>query len=180
MKKNFYFILLSALTLLCTSCENTTSFNPARDGYYIKYTSSDWYKIPAYYDEFEYDSDDIGPYVIVSNDCEGGNGVIIFSAKVIGIGEIAFQHRKNLTSIYLPGTITSIGNQAFEGCSNLKSVYIHSIIPPTLVRDSYDDLYVFYECPEDLKIYIPAESENAYMNSPDWEPYKDRLVPTNY
>lgn len=95
-------------------------------------------------------------------------------AKVTAIKYEAFYNQHNITSIDLPGTITGIGKYAFDYCSNLKSVYIHSVIPPEL------GFCVFTRCHNDLKIYIPAESEVAYNNASDWEIYKDKLVPTYY
>lgn len=174
MKKNFYFILFSALTIICTSCEKTLKEEPVYEKYYIKYTTNDWRTVNVNYQNFIYDNNVYDENVLLSNTCEQGNGVITFMAKVIGIYGMTFYNQDNITSIDLPGTITDIGQYAFENCLNLKSVYIHSVIPPEL------GLCAFTRCHNDLKIYIPAESEVAYNNASDWEIYKDKLVPTYY
>lgn len=125
------------------------------------------------YQDFIYDNNVYDENVLLSNTCEQSNGVITFMAKVTAIKRKAFYNQHNITSIDLPGTIT-YRTICIEYCSNLKSVYIHSVIPPKL------GYYPFVYCHDDLKIYIPAESEVAYNNASDWEIYKDKLVPTYY
>ena len=44
--------------------------------------------------------------------------------EVVDIGNEAFQRCTNLTSITIPGSVTSIGGSAFWGCSNLTSITI--------------------------------------------------------
>ena len=39
------------------------------------------------------------------------------------IGDKVFRYSSDLTSVYIPETITSIGSEAFAGCSNLKDIY---------------------------------------------------------
>lgn len=41
---------------------------------------------------------------------------------VTSIGDYAFDHSWNLTSVTVPNTVTSIGERAFQSCSNLSSV----------------------------------------------------------
>ena len=48
--------------------------------------------------------------------------------EVKSIGELAFKHNSNLTSITMPEGIISIGPQAFSGCKNLKSIFIPSSV----------------------------------------------------
>lgn len=67
-------------------------------------------------------------------DCEGvyvGSVVIPekvvhkgVSYKVTEIGEYAFQSRKELKDVTIPGSVTKIGSGAFSGCENLNAVTI--------------------------------------------------------
>ena len=61
---------------------------------------------------------------IIENKYINGIGVILFDGEVTTIGEWAFAHCDNLTSITIPDSVTTIGNWAFHNCSSLTSVTI--------------------------------------------------------
>ena len=66
---------------------------------------------------------------IVSNTYVNGRGVIRFDGDVTSVGNSAFLwsgsgNARNLTSVYLPETVTLIGNSAFFQCSNLTEIKI--------------------------------------------------------
>ena len=61
---------------------------------------------------------------IIENKYINGSGVILFDGEVTTIGEWAFAHCYNLTSITIPDSVTTIGECAFQGCSSLTSVTI--------------------------------------------------------
>ena len=67
---------------------------------------------------------------------------------VTGIGNYAFAHCSELTSVTIPEGVTSIGNSAFYGCSGLTSVTI-----PSSVTDIYGD--AFYDCSGLTSVTIP-------------------------
>ena len=81
-----------------------------------------------------------------------------------------FRQCEALQSLYLPATLTEIGERSFEDCKNLTSLYIAAPTPPTLSSDAFNVIS------NELSIYIPAESVEAYKNAENWSEYSDRLV----
>ena len=63
-------------------------------------------------------------YVSNEWDSETGKGVITFSGDVTKIGDYAFNHCENFTSVYIPDGVTTIGDYAFFYCTSLTSVTI--------------------------------------------------------
>ena len=54
----------------------------------------------------------------------GPGGDVIILEGVTKIGELAFSHCTNLTSVTIPESVTEIGEMAFHYCTNLTSVTI--------------------------------------------------------
>ncbi len=75
------------------------------------------------------------------------NGIIPADGSVTSIGDYAYS-LSNLTSITIPGTVTSIGEGAFFACEDLSSV----VIPTSVQR--IDD-YAFMYCSALTEIAIP-------------------------
>ena len=90
---------------------------------------------------------------------------------VTSIGERAFFGNK-LTSVTIPNSVTSIGQRAFR-YNNLTSVTIHAVNPPTVDGD------IFGYDPS-LRIYVPAQSVNAYKRAEGWKYYANRIIPTRF
>ena len=89
---------------------------------------------------------------------------------VVSIGYSAFGYCTSLTAIDIPSGVTSIGNYAFSSCSNLISVTCRATTPPTLANT-----VVFDGTSEDLVIYVPAESVEAYKVANNWSTYAYRI-----
>ena len=89
---------------------------------------------------------------------------------VESIGAYAFQNCKSLESVTVGEGITSIGNVAFLGCSSLTSVTVRATTPPTLGGTS-----VFSNTPDNLVIYVPAESVEAYKAASGWSSYSSKI-----
>lgn len=87
------------------------------------------------------------------------------------IGEEAFRGSLSLSSVELGEGITTIEGKAFMGCSKLRSVKCYATVPPTL-----GDKYVFDYNASDRKIYVPAESLDAYKEHDDWSRYVDSIM----
>lgn len=93
--------------------------------------------------------------------------LISFSApSVVKIEDYGIGYCANLTAAILP-SVETIGDFAFVDCVSLRSVTVETPVPPALGEG------VFYECPDDLEIYVPSESVNAYKKAEGWEVYAD-------
>ena len=111
---------------------------------------------------------------------------------VTSIREYAFYNCMSFDSIEIPDSVTSIGQYAFFGSglntvtigSGIKSIgsdafsycwirnlYVHAIDPPTLSAYMFDD-----GCPNEMSIYVPAASVDAYKSASGWSEYADRIV----
>lgn len=81
-----------------------------------------------------------------------------------------FTNCTSLESIYIPSDVTEIQDGAFYGCTSLEDVFVFPTTPPTLGQN------VFYNMPNNGKIYVPAGSVNTYKTSTKWIDYADRIV----
>lgn len=77
----------------------------------------------------------------------------------------------SLQSIRIPSSITEIRGGAFQNCTILENVYVFCDTAPTL-----GDL-VFSGTPDDLKIYVPANSKTNYENAINWSSYAIDAMP---
>ena len=101
--------------------------------------------------------------------CESLTSITIPDS-VTSIGSYAFSYCSGLTSINIPDSVTEIGGYAFRGCSSLISVYCKATTPPA------GGSYMFYDNASGRKIYVPAESVEAYKSAQYWSDYKDYIV----
>lgn len=84
---------------------------------------------------------------------------------VTSIGASGFANCDSLTSVTIPSGVTSIGIYSFQNCSSLTSVTVEATTPPTLNSD------VFRNNASGRKIYVPAESVDAYKAATNWSTY---------
>lgn len=89
------------------------------------------------------------------------------------IGDSMFRKCTELTTLVIPSNISSINGYAFDGCSGLTSISVHSVTPPTLGSNVFNDTN---NCP----IYVPSGSVNAYKAASGWSNYASRIqaIPT--
>lgn len=85
------------------------------------------------------------------------------------LGDSCFERCSSLTNVEIPRSVTSIGTSCFGYCSRLVSVTVLATTPPTLDSDS------FASTSSDLKIYVPAESVDAYKAASGWSSYYSKI-----
>ena len=98
--------------------------------------------------EFEKHSSKFGANV-VSCSYKNGQGIIVFDAPVVRIGDDSFENCENLKSIEIPNGVTSIGEAAFFGCDKLESV----IIPKGVISIGES---AFCDCKKLTSVKIPS------------------------
>lgn len=104
----------------------------------------------------------------VFNSCERLTEFTIPSnVTVIGASAFAFS---GLVEITIPENVTSIGAQAFRGCSQLNRVYLTSTTPPVLANSN-----AFQNAYDNMKIYVPQGSLEAYKTADNWTVYADKM-----
>ena len=74
-----------------------------------------------------------------------------------------------LTEYTIPEGVTSIGHEAFWSCTSLAEVYCKPTTPPM------GGVSMFGSNPSGRKIYVPAESVEAYKEARYWRNYADAI-----
>jgi len=100
----------------------------------------------------------------------GKQGVYIVPNQVTHIGDDAFLWCTNLTSVEIPISVTNIGWDAFDGCVGLTSIICKALTPPAC------ESYVFYHVDENIPLYVPLESVNAYKSAAEWMQFKNIIA----
>ena len=92
---------------------------------------------------------------------------------VTNIGDKAFADNQ-LTSVTIPNSVTSIGQSAFYE-NKLISITILAVTPPIIEKHYYS--YSLNPFMKNTKIYVPAQSVNAYKTAEGWKDYADKIFP---
>lgn len=103
------------------------------------------------------------------NTCYGLASLTIPSG-VTSIRNSVFGNCYGLASLTIPSGVTSIGKSAFAGCYGISKYHVKPTIPPTLGTN------VFSNIVSDCKIYVPAESLEAYKTASGWSDYASMMV----
>ncbi len=53
---------------------------------------------------------------------------LVIEEGVTGVCDFAFQNLRNITSVYIPTSVSHIGNNAFDNCKKLSAVYITDLV----------------------------------------------------
>ena len=111
--------------------------------------------------------------------------VVNIPNQVTSIGSYAFMACRNLTTLSIPKSVTSIGARAFGNCDSLSQVFVYNPVPITIIgQDDWDFLMIFYtngssgiRVPNNLTIYVPCASLDAYKSAEYWSDYASRMEP---
>lgn len=126
---------------------------------------------------------------VISNTYEGGIGIIKCESEITSIASNTF-NSKSITELFLPASVQEIGNNAFYGnkmttvtipkkvnnigegafcgCQNLSAIIVEALTPPLGSTSMFKRTNA-------ATIYVPAESVEAYKNSPSWKEYAYRI-----
>ena len=99
---------------------------------------------------------------------------IVLPNNLIKIGDYAF-FSNNLTSVTIPNSVTSISENAFYDNNQLISITILAVTPPIMEKHYYKFYINSYM--DNTKIYVPAQSVNAYKTAEGWKQYADKIFP---
>lgn len=96
-----------------------------------------------------------------------GISSVVIPDSVISIGDSSFEGCRYLTSVTIPTSVKSIGYGAFLGSSNLSVVNVLPDSPPVAGGSMFSD--------NDITIYVPAQSVDAYKSADYWKDYASRI-----
>ena len=88
-----------------------------------------------------------------------------------------FNDSPNLKTVTISARMKNLGWDPFNGSPKLESVYLRAPIPPSVYHNSAESIPTAFE---NLTIYVPEESLDAYMSSSYWEPYQGCLEGYDY
>ena len=101
-------------------------------------------------------------------DCTSLSSVTIPNG-VTKIVSYAFRNCTSLTSVSIPSGVTSIGEFTFGDCTSLTSITVLATIPPSL------GIAALKNTNNNLVIYVPSESVNAYKSATNWNKYASKI-----
>ena len=99
---------------------------------------------------------------------------ITLPESITSIEYAAFTYSAALEEVTLGSGVTYIGNSAFEGCERLVRLYCKATTPPALGNSVFD------WTPDNLVIYVPTASVNAYKSDADWSDCGCEIVGRNF
>ena len=109
--------------------------------------------------------------------------VVNIPNSVTSIGSFAFMACRHLTTLSIPKSVTSIGARAFGNCDSLSRVEVYNPVPITIIgQEDWGSLMIFYTnpstgiaIPNNLTIYVPCASLDAYKSAMYWSAYASRM-----
>lgn len=99
---------------------------------------------------------------------EGRKGQFVIPSSVEKIGYCAVYSCDNLTSVFIPGSITEIDRHAFAGSDNLKKIYCDAENPPSCAEDAFIE-YNY----EESTLYVPVGAKSVYEQADPWHNFKN-------
>lgn len=95
---------------------------------------------------------------------------VINSGGVTSVGFNAFANCYSLSSAIVSENVDRIDTNAFYNCYSLKELHLLPSTPPTLSGTT-----VLTNTPDDLVIYVPAGTLEAYQSATNWSAYADHM-----
>lgn len=117
--------------------------------------------------------------------------------EITKIGYCAFQEKTKLEEIMMDDNVTEIDGYAFAFCPNLKSLTLSASLRsftgfnPILDSMNIESIYMRVPAPPaysdkqirdfpKLKIYVPEQTYDRYMASPQWSDYRQYFIAHHY
>ena len=115
----------------------------------------------------------IGVTSLGNSSINGCRGLVKFYIpnSVTNLGSYAFSGCHSLAIITVPNGITTIEASTFYSCYGMSEYHFLSTTPPTLANTN-----AFTNIQSDCKIYVPAESLEAYQTATNWSTYASYMV----
>ena len=168
--------LFTALLLLC--CLTATAHDFEVDGIYYNITDATNKTVEVTYQGdyyYSYDNEYTGNVVIPESFISNGK-----SYTVTSIEHDAFAFCSGLTSIVIPGSVTSIGDAAFNRCYSLKELHIADGEGTLNLGYSYiidnTGKPLFYDCPLET-LYLGRDLDYSGKFTPS--PFNDKTTLTS-
>ena len=76
----------------------------------------------------------------------------------------------DIAEVEIGEDVTGVGAKAFAGCTSLSNVTVEAVTPPALGADALENVA------EDLTIYVPFGTGEAYKAAPGWSDFAERIV----
>lgn len=105
-----------------------------------------------------------GTLNVTSNDLSFENGALFNSNK-----QKLIAYCSNSNNYTIPTSVTSIGKGAFVDCTALTEVTCKATVVPNSTNSFSEDGTM----PSEVKLYVPAESLDAYKTSPTWNIFNE-------
>ena len=172
------------LTLTGRGDMTTTGSGPQSS--YAPFADSPWYDYRSYIKFVSLPEGLTSIRRIAFYECKGLTSVTIPDSVTV-IGEHAFTLCTGLTTVTIGNGVTSIGDGAFSDCSALTSLTIGKSVTSIGINalpSSLKHLTIYATTPPSppsidikgvdkatCKLYVPAESIDAYANAPWWEDF---------
>lgn len=99
----------------------------------------------------------------------------LYAPALTSIAGTCFYECKNLTEFTSPNTCTKINTLAFYRCSNLTTFYVKRSVVADGNITTLAGTNAFGEVHADFKIYVPADSVDAYKAATNWSTYADKI-----
>lgn len=98
--------------------------------------------------------------------CTNINGVLTIPSSVTSIAASAFYDCKKISELEIGQNCSTIGDEAFQNAAALSKITVSKVIPPTITSSTFGGV-----SKTTCKVYVPAESVNAYKTAAYWSAF---------